>query len=85
MSASMDSRMFAEYFRSARWALKGISSLGSKIKLCAVALAYAIAYSQTNPYILTRTHMPAHTHTHTHTQFPSCTMCGSTGSLFPCN
>lgn len=24
MSASMDSRMFAEYFRSARWASKGI-------------------------------------------------------------
>ena len=27
MSASMDSRMFAEYFRSARWALKGITNL----------------------------------------------------------
>ena len=67
MSASMDSRMFAEYFRSARWALKGITSLGSKIKLFAVALVYAIAYSQTNPYILTRTHAHTHTHTRTHT------------------
>ena len=80
MSASMVSRMFTEYFRSARWALKGIPSLGSQIKLCAVALVYANAYSTH-----THSHTHAHSHTHTHTQYPSCTVCDGTGSLLSCN
>ena len=59
MSASMDSRMFAEYFRSARWR----NTLARiEMKLCSIALIYANAYS-----IYTHSYTHAHSHTHTRT------------------